>query len=278
MEHADEYDALLVRWGVPVEPRDVDTPHGRTRVHLSGDPGSPPVVLLPGGGATSSAWFAVAGPLSDRYRVMAIDLVGDVGRTTPGARPVRTATDATTWLVEVLDALCIASAAVVGHSYGGWLALRLALDHPDRVARLALLDPSQCFTGMRPSYLAHALPILLKPSPARAERFLRWETGDAIDPGFLRLWRSRPRSAGVVRPRRPHPAELAALPVPVLVLAAGRSRQHDVVKLVAGARALPDVRVVTVARATHHQLPTEHAAEVVPALRSFLDGHQPPNG
>ncbi|MER6349596.1 alpha/beta fold hydrolase [Streptomyces sp. NPDC001595] len=63
-----------------------------------------------------------------------------------------------------------------GHSYGAWLAVRYALHAPQRVDRLALVDPTQVFAGFRTSYLLRALPTLIRPSQARARAFLAWET------------------------------------------------------------------------------------------------------
>jgi pimeloyl-ACP methyl ester carboxylesterase len=168
MTFQDAYDALLDRWGVPVEQLDI----AGTHVNACGRLDAPPLVLLAGHGATSPVWFTVAPKLADRYRVYALDLPGDAGRST--AAPPRSVDDLITWLTTVLDGLNIPQTTLCGHSYGAWIALTYSLAHPERVGRLALIDPTDCFTGLRVSYIARALPMLLRPSQRRYESFLRW--------------------------------------------------------------------------------------------------------
>ncbi len=102
----------------------------------------PPVLLIHGLGASSVFWKATLPALAARHRVIAPDLpgFGESSRPavaySPGIYPP--------YLVGLLDRLGIPRAAVVGHSMGGLIALRLCRDHPDRVERLALLSS----TGM----------------------------------------------------------------------------------------------------------------------------------
>jgi 2-hydroxymuconate-semialdehyde hydrolase len=110
-----------------------------TNAHLAGD--GAPVLLLHGSGPGVSAWanWRLTVPaLAERFRVVAPDIVG-FGYT---ERPDGIRYDLTTWTahaVGVLDALGIERAHVVGNSFGGSLALSLAIHHPDRVARLVLM-------------------------------------------------------------------------------------------------------------------------------------------
>jgi len=177
-----------------------------------------------------------------------------------------------------LDSLCsglgLASAALCGHSYGAWLALGYALHAPERVRALALLDPTQCFAGYRPGYLLRSLPLLARPSAARGEAFIRWETGGApVNPAWLRLaglaadlrW-SRP-----VRTRRPARAGLERLAAPTLVVLAERSKAHNIRRVAAGAGArVPGVRVEVLPGASHHSIPVQHAGALSHLLLDFL--------
>jgi pimeloyl-ACP methyl ester carboxylesterase len=69
--------------------------------------------------------------LSGRRRVYAVDIVGEAGNSADNRPPLRTDAYAD-WLGEVLDALGHDSAAVVGNSLGGWIALKFAVTYPQR--------------------------------------------------------------------------------------------------------------------------------------------------
>lgn len=269
------YDAVLSKWPVPVEQQDVPTPFGRTRVNSCGRPDAPPVLLLHGGGATSTVWFADVRALASRFRVHAPDQVGDAGRSVPAGRAPRSPADLTAWLDAVLDGLGVTRAAVVGHSYGAWLALRWAVHAPERVDRLVLLDPVDVFAPMSLGYRLRAVPLFVRPDAGRFRRFLRWETGGApLDEDWLHLaglGAERPR-ARVVLPRRARRDELARLGAPVLQVLAGRSRALDPARATrAAARALPDVTTRVLPGATHHTMPMLQADNLDAVLLDFLD-------
>jgi pimeloyl-ACP methyl ester carboxylesterase len=83
-EFYSAYDTVLSQWPAGVESVDVPTALGATRVQICGD--GPPLLLLHGGGATSTVWFALAAELTDSFRIYAPDLVGDPGRSVPTRR------------------------------------------------------------------------------------------------------------------------------------------------------------------------------------------------
>jgi len=103
----------------------------------SGDP----VLLLHGSGPGVTAWanWRLSIPaLAERFRVIAPDIVG-FGFT---ERPAGVTYDLSTWTdhaIGVMDALGIEQAHVVGNSFGGSLAMSLAIHHPERVNRLVLM-------------------------------------------------------------------------------------------------------------------------------------------
>ncbi|MEU6316143.1 alpha/beta fold hydrolase [Streptomyces sp. NPDC047009] len=271
------YDEVLAEWPADTRQSSVPTPYGRTRVTSSGPADAPPLVLLPGGRATAVSWYANAAALSRSCRVHAVDLIGDPGRSVPDPRrPVRTVADLTAWLDAVLDGLGIGSTAVAGHSYGGWIALHYALHAPDRVARLALLDPTGCFAGFRAGYLLHALPMLLRPSPRRIRAFLEWETGGVPHAAaWLRLQETTagfPAARPVTGPR-PSAAALRSLRTRVLLLVAASSRTHDPRQVAArAAELLPDVETAVLPDVSHHALPYTNPAATNRRLLEFLGG------
>jgi len=103
-----------------------------------------PVVLLHGGGPGATGMSNFSRNIDDLvragYRVVVPDLPG-YGRSTKGVDRSDPFGDLALAVRGLLDALDINRAHLVGNSYGGAAALRLALDRPDRVDRLVLMGP-----------------------------------------------------------------------------------------------------------------------------------------
>ncbi len=103
-----------------------------------GDRAGSPVVCLHGLSGHGGRFARLAERLSG-CRVVAVDLRGHGASTwEPPWHAGRHVAD----LVETADALGVARAAWVGHSFGGKLIAELAAAHPDRVERAVLLDPA----------------------------------------------------------------------------------------------------------------------------------------
>ncbi|MCX5608305.1 alpha/beta hydrolase [Streptomyces sp. NBC_00047] len=263
------YDAVLAQWPGPVETTDLPTPYGLTRVNSCGPAGAPPLVLLPGGGATSTVWGACAAAgLARTHRLHAVDLVGEPGLSLPEpGLAIRSVGELVGWLDTVIGGLGLDGPVVLGgHSYGAWIAAHYAASRPARLGRLVLLDPTQVFAGLRPGYVLRALPVLVRPTPERIRSFLAWETGGAaLDPAWLRLQDETARFP-TVRPvtgPRPDLTGLGELPVRVHVLFAGRARCHDADRAARAARrVLPAARVDVLPGISHHALPLTAAEEI----------------
>ena len=123
------------------ETRRIDV--GETELHLRLGGDGPPVVLLHGYPQTHVMWHRVAPALAGRFRVVCPDLRGygdsgcppsDAGHQTYAKRAM--AKD----VVRLMEALGHRRFAVVGHDRGARVTYRLALDHGDRVTRMASLD------------------------------------------------------------------------------------------------------------------------------------------
>ncbi len=120
---------------------DLQTPRGSVRVRAGGS--GPPLLLLHGYPQTHLMWHAVAPELAARFTVVAADLPGYGGSFRPPvaedhAPHSKRALAAD--LIAAMAALGHRSFAVAGHDRGGRVAYRMALDHPEVVTRLAVLD------------------------------------------------------------------------------------------------------------------------------------------
>jgi haloacetate dehalogenase len=103
----------------------------------------PPVLLLHGYPQTHVMWHQVAPRLAERCTVVAPDLRGYGDSSKPPGDPEHLAYSKRSMagdLVRLMTGLGFHRFAVVGHDRGGRVAHRLALDHPDRVTRAAVLD------------------------------------------------------------------------------------------------------------------------------------------
>jgi 4,5:9,10-diseco-3-hydroxy-5,9,17-trioxoandrosta-1(10),2-diene-4-oate hydrolase len=102
-----------------------------------------PVVLLHGGGPGASGVSNYARniePLAENFRVIVPDMPG-YGRSSKGVDPSDPFGYLARHIRGMLDQLGIERAHLVGNSYGGSCALRLALDTPNRVDKLVLMGP-----------------------------------------------------------------------------------------------------------------------------------------
>jgi pimeloyl-ACP methyl ester carboxylesterase len=129
----------------------VDVAGVRTYVAEAGE--GPPVLLIHGYGDTADGWRRVVPGLLKDHRVVAIDMP-PFGRSSapPKGKLLDFYGD---YFPTLLDELEIERTTVIGHSLGGAVSLRLAIQNPDRVERLGLVAPAGL--GSAPPWWWHAL-------------------------------------------------------------------------------------------------------------------------
>jgi haloacetate dehalogenase len=104
---------------------------------------APPVLLLHGFPETHACWHRIAPRLAEAHRVVAADLRGYGSSEAPSGGPRGegySKREMAAELVELMAELGHERFAVVGHDRGARVAYRLALDHQQRVTRVALLN------------------------------------------------------------------------------------------------------------------------------------------
>jgi pimeloyl-ACP methyl ester carboxylesterase len=152
------YAEFLRQWPARCEQRCVPTSQGDTFVVSSGPEGAPDVLLLHGSAANAASWMGDVATLAQRFRVHAVDMIGEPGLSAP-ARPPLASRVYAGWLDEVTTRLGIERTALVGISLGGWLALEYATRRPEKVSAMVLLCPGG--VGRHRNVLLWALPLLL---------------------------------------------------------------------------------------------------------------------
>ncbi|MCC6804361.1 MAG: alpha/beta hydrolase [Anaerolineae bacterium] len=262
------YDRALENWRVPYDSQHVPTRHGDTFVLSSGDAAAPPLVLLHGAGTNSAIWIEDVPTYCQTYRVYAVDLLGEAGKSAPN-RPAWASPAYAEWLADVFDALGIEQAALIGISQGGWTALKYATTHAARVSRLVLLTPG----GIVPdklSFLLRAIPYSMM-GKAGSRRMARLVYGsepipagvDEVMDVVTRNFKSRMGVLPIFADE-----ELRRLTMPTLLLVGAEDALRDATKI--GARLgslLPKLTAVTIPRAGHALLNTP------PYILPFLAGN-----
>ncbi len=108
----------------------------------------PDIVFIPGLGSTGDAWRTTADRLADRYRVHLVTLRGfgqtNIGANASGGLEGPAASEIRRYILEQR----LARPALVGHSMGGQIALRVAADMGDRIDRVMVVDASPFFPAL----------------------------------------------------------------------------------------------------------------------------------
>lgn len=172
--------------------RDFDLAGTRIHARIGGRADAPPLLLLHGFPQTHVMWQRVARELAPHFRLVLPDLRGygdsaqPVGEADHANYSKRTmALD----LLRLMQALGHERFALCGHDRGGRVAHRLALDHPQAVARLAVIDIAPTLdmyaaTDMRFARAYYHWFFLIQPTPwpermigANPLQYLHWKLG-----------------------------------------------------------------------------------------------------
>ena len=160
--------ALIDRIETPIQQSQILAGSVKTSYLSAGD--GPHVILLHGaGGGGAVTWYPSISAISKKFHVIAPDIVGYGESDKPNAaynRPYFS-----TWLNKFLLALRISKAHIVGLSQGGAIALQFALDYPELVDKLILIDSAAL--GAKPSFMSFVGLLWMNSFPSRlASRYL----------------------------------------------------------------------------------------------------------
>jgi pimeloyl-ACP methyl ester carboxylesterase len=262
------YDATLKMWPVSHESRFVNTPYGQTHIISCGPEDAFPIVLLHGGYASSTMWFPNVADLSVKFRLLALDTIGEPGKSLP-ARQNATKEDCAAWLQGVIAELGISKTHVVGLSRGGWLALNFALHAPQYLESIALLSPAASFISLNTFFNAVVAAVMrMRARSVLKAALYSWVTpGFKIDPiyteqfilGLLHWnWAVNSRGYSGVMPSAFYAEQLSQIHIPILMLIGDHDR-------------LNRPRVIEQAR----QMIPHIEAEIIPQAGHMLSMEQP---
>ena len=263
---------------------------GGQLVHVEQAGSGEPVVLLHGFGASTYSWRKVMPALAERYRVVAIDLNGFGYTQRPRSRESYTREGQAKLVLETMDALGIARAHLVGHSYGGGITLYLASRHPERFRSMVLVDSSaptyandrrSRAAALRPLDALFVRTVALRPRAIRKALLRSFWDDSKVTPELVRAYFDRVAVEGVgyafyglTAPAPPGPpVELEKIEIPTLVV---WGAHDELISPESGRRAaarLPHSEFVLIADCGH--LPMEEQPEaLLQAILPFLERHR----
>jgi len=229
--------------------------------------GAPPLFLLHGFTASNASFLTNLPALRERFTVVTIDLLGHGESDAPASPEPYAPGPAVERIVDLMDELDFEQVLLCGHSLGGALALRVALDYPDRVAGLVVINSNSAagtpqwreqsqanLTQMAARLRAEGTGFLRDSRlyPARSQR-LPAEARDALTRDFDRLTPDGLAGTAESLVVAVNAYErLGDLAVPTLVVVGDRDPDfvHNAPALVAGIRKA-DVQAVTLENAGH---------------------------
>ena len=154
---------------------------------------APYIVMVHGLGSAATAWKPLTSFLQPHYNIITVDLPGHGKTPIDESQPMDPRTLANLIVKEVARQFNVTRFDLVGNSWGGWIALEAAADHPESVRSVVALAPAgfwlatfvQSFSGVS------ALRFLARSTAAIAPAFLKYEW--ARKSGFERVsprWRN----------------------------------------------------------------------------------------
>ena len=264
IEMEDEFWREL--WPDPPAALDVDSDVGTTRVYRWPGTGEP-IVFLHGMGGTGLSWSAYVERLTGRD-LYAIDTIGDVGRSHQRAM-IDDAAGLARWLEQTLTGVGIERAHMVGTSYGGFLALNLAVRAPGRVAALTLMDSGGFAPFRLGRFMLWGLPNLLgamAPGPLR--RLLARRRPLLEDPRIMRLALHAHMNHSFKLPGLVPftDQELRSITAPTVVIVAGKSAPFAPDVQAERARMIPDAEIEVI-HGARHEVSWTHIDHCVARMR-----------
>lgn len=237
------------------------------------------LLLVHGLGSSNLNWLRVIVPLAREHRVIAVDLPGFGKSPLPGELKYQTLRDHTGTLVDFLQSPHFPRPVVLaGQSMGGWIGVKVALTHPERVEHLVLINSAGLYyEGIR------ELRALLTPT-TKDEVMALWGRIWYHVPAYYRpFWReaaAHMKIANVhefmdrLEPEDFVNEDLKHLEVPVSVIwgRADKLFPADTVDEIVAAA--PSTRVHWLAR-TGHVPPVESPRAFVAAMRAILRAEGP---
>jgi pimeloyl-ACP methyl ester carboxylesterase len=269
----EAYDRELASWNVKIQGIEVETQYGRTQMIAFGDPAEKPLVLLHWFCSNSNVWKDMAPYLEKDFRVYAVDVMGDMGKSV-ATNPPKDEADLARWLEQVLDGLGLKKPFVGGLSNGGYTAAVFALLKPDRVERLILMAPAATLKPFSLSFYGLVYATAFNPSDKNIGKFKKTCTvhPERWSADFTSMLAMAFRTGKIqvkVFPRNFKDGELKRLSMPTLVLLGDKEFIYSAEKAADRARALVPGAEAIVLPGSNHAIPLDAPEAAAGAMIDF---------
>jgi pimeloyl-ACP methyl ester carboxylesterase len=269
-----DYQIELNSWSVPAKELDVNTEFGKTHIISFGNPQGKPLILLHWFYSNSTEWKYMAPFLQDRYNVYAIDIIGDMGKSY-AYNPPKNDKEVSVWFNEVLDSLGLKKVALCGHSNGGFQAMLITQQNPDKIEKLILLAPASGLEPFSLEFYLTSFGTALYPKDIILKMFRNSGTlkSDLWSKEMTEMLEISFRAAANqlrVYPREFTDDELKAIKVPTLLILGNEEMIYSPAKAAGRAsRILPNSKVIIFPNCSH-AIPFDAPEEAANAISSFL--------
>lgn len=186
-EYYSVYDTALESIPITYNTVYIGTNFGNTHIIHCGNKGNPALVLLHCMGFSSTCWYKNLETLSRLFEIYCIDSIGQPGKTECNRTKI-SGEDYYQWLIEVFDALKLDKVNIAGWSLGGFYATGFAMNHPERVLKVAALSPPGTVSPVSATFFIKLFPMLFGGKDEKINQFLKWISGsdnmDSPNPAF----------------------------------------------------------------------------------------------
>jgi pimeloyl-ACP methyl ester carboxylesterase len=250
------------------------------RIHYYEGGSGAPVVLLHGLGSRAEDWANLMPQLKQAgFHVYAIDLLG-YGRSARPANATYSIPEEAQYVEEFIAQRRLDKVNLVGWSMGGWVAMRIALDKPERIGRLVLCDsagirfePTFTIFDFEPTTIpaVQRLYSLLMPRPTEMPDFL---ARDMIRRFKQLNWVVDRSARSMFHGNDLLDGKLGSLQMPTLIL---WGKQDHLIPLATGVSMHQQIpqSVLEIYDGCGHLAPGQCAGLIGPRLIDFLQGKQP---
>lgn len=145
-EILDLYDQKLEALNIPYESIHLETTFGRTHILKTGNPTSPPLILVHGSNGCAPIALECYPNLSSKYQVFAVDVLAQPNKSAEVRLSMKNESYGE-WVNELITKLGLDNVTLAGFSFGGLIILKTLVHKPDRIKAAFMASPAYIVNG-----------------------------------------------------------------------------------------------------------------------------------